>query len=295
MTLQQLRYFVEMADTLHFTRAAENLSISQPSLSYALQELSKELGVALFETQGKKNSLTVYGEAFLPYAESALSILAQGQTHLANMVLPGAGNINLGYIYSVSFDVIPQLIDDFYNHQGNRKIHFNFLVDKTNILLDKLLEGSLDLVVGPHSELHNDAIEVIPIARQDLFLMVYNDHPLAAKEEVRFEEFKEDPLVMIQKTTDLYAMTEQLFKKRNLIPNTAFIVDECNSMAAFVGSKLGVAIMPKIPALENYKVKALPFRDATIQREISILRNKKNPMSPALRSFLEFCHSSLGL
>ncbi len=293
MTLQQLRYFVEMADTLHYTRAAENLNISQPSLSYALQELSKELSVPLFETTGKKNILTNYGEAFLPYVESALNILDQGRSHLENMINPSADIISLGYIYSVSFDVVPGIIDAFYSHQGNKNIKFNFLVDKANYLIDKLLDGSLDLVISSHSELKSEDIEVLPITRQMLYLMVNNSHPLSSKEEVSFEDFADSPLVMIQKNTDLYATTEQLFKSHRAVANTSFIVDECNSMAAFVGSDLGIAIMPKIPALDSYNIKALPFEDKTIYRDISLLRNKNTPITPALRIFLDFCYQEL--
>ena len=153
MTLQQLKYFVETARTLHYTKAAEQLNISQPSLSYAISQLSKKLGVPLFKIEGTKVSLTEYGEAFLPYAESALNILAQGEAQLNRMQNPSSTNISLGYIYTVSFDAIPQLIDDFYIYKGNRNISFSFQVNITDLLIKKLLEGSLDIVIAPCSEI----------------------------------------------------------------------------------------------------------------------------------------------
>lgn len=291
MTLQQLKYFIEMSSTLHYTRAAENLNISQPSLSYALTELSKELGVPLFDKEGKKVSLTEYGEAFLPYAESAMNILAQGETQLSNMLSPTGGIINLGYIYSVSFDAIPHLIDDFYIHQGNRNIHFTFQVNMTNVLMEKLLDCSLDVVMAPRPETLADGIESLPVFDQELFLMVYNDHPLASRSSVTIEEFKEEKFIMINKKTDLFLQTEVLFRTHNLMPDISFKVDECNSMAAFVGSQLGVAIMPKIPSLENYKVTAIPFEGQTLSRPICLLWNNKCKPNPALKSFIDY-HAS---
>ena len=78
MTLLQLQYFQVLARVLHYTRAAEELHISQPSLSYSISELEKELGVKLFEKENRKISLTAYGEQFLPYVQRSLALLDEG-------------------------------------------------------------------------------------------------------------------------------------------------------------------------------------------------------------------------
>ena len=90
MTLQQLRYFCVTAEVLHYTRAAALLYISQPSLSYALSKLEKELNMPLFEKQGKQIALTRYGAEFLPYAKRALSELSKGQERLKELHAPDA-------------------------------------------------------------------------------------------------------------------------------------------------------------------------------------------------------------
>lgn len=86
-------------------------------------------------------------------------------------------------------------------------------------------------------------------------------------------------------------VTDLMFKQNNLNPTTEFVVDECNSMAAFVGANLGVAIMPKIPALDNFKVVALPFQE-DMSRSIHLLWNKSISPTPALKSFIDFYHSA---
>jgi DNA-binding transcriptional LysR family regulator len=288
MTLQQLKYFVEMCKTLHYTKAAEKLNISQPSLSYALNQLSEELGVPLFEMNGKKVILTKYSEVFLSYVESALGVLAQGEQQLKTMMNPQGGIVNLGYIYSVSFDAIPQLIDEFYTHQGNRNIHFSFQMNMTNHLIDELEKGTLDVVMAPAPDIVPDCISSIPVFNQELYLLVYNDHPLSDKSTVTIEDFKEEKLVMINKKTNLFIQTDALFKKHNIIPEIVFKVDECNSMAAFVGAKLGVAIMPKIPSLDRYKVVAIPFEDRKMTRAITLLWNNKIQHSSSVKTFLEY-------
>lgn len=291
MTLQQLRYFVEIAHTLHFTKAAENLNISQPSLSYAMTQLSNRLGVPLFKKEGIKVSLTEYGEAFLPYAESALNILIQGEAQINKMYNPSGGNINLGYIYTVSFDAIPRLIDEFYIYRGNRNISFSFQVSMTDLLIKKLIEGSLDIVIAPSTEVSNECIKSIPLFEQELFLVVYNNHPLASRTSVTIDDFKNEKFIMIKKGTDLFFQTYSMFKKYNVVPNIFFEVDECNSMASFVGAQLGIAIMPKIPSLDNYKITAIPFEGRKVSRTINILWNDCIKHSHALNSFLDFCMS----
>ena len=288
MTLQQLVYFIEMAYTLHYTKTADKLNIAQPSLSYALNKLSKNLGVPLFEKSGKKVSLTEYGEAFLPYAESALNILAQGETQLANMCSPSSGNINLGYIYSVSFDAIPYLIDKFYTYQGNRNIHFNLQINMTDILVEKLIDGSIDVVMAPLPKVANECIESIPMFKQELFLVVYNDHPLANRKFITIDDLRNEKFVMINKKTDLFLQTDAFFKSNNLVPQVNFEVDECNSMAAFVGTRLSIAIIPKIPSLDKYNVTAIPFKEKILNRTIYLLWNNRQPMTPALNNFLNY-------
>lgn len=293
MTLQQLKYFIEMSKTLHYTRAAENLNISQPSLSYSINQLSVELGAPLFNVSGKKVNITTIGEAFLPYAESALSILEQGEQQIQRMLTETGGNISLGYIYSVSFDVIPKLIDDFYLHRGDRNIHFILQVNMTDSLIDQLIENKVDALVAPLPEVANDAIESIPIFRQTLYLMVYNDHPLANRQSVSIKDLSDEKMIMMNKKTNLYMITEAMFKKQNIIPETEFIVDECNSMAAFISANLGIGIMPKVPALDNFKVVALPFSDPGITRTINLLWNRQANHSPAVRSFIEFYQAAI--
>ncbi len=290
MTLQQLRYFIEMANTLHYTKAAEQLNISQPSLSYAISQLSITLGVPLFMKEGMQISLTEYGKAFLPYAESALNILSQGEMQLDKMHNPSTGNISLGYIYTVSFDSIPQLIEEFYNYMGNRNINFSFQVNMTNLLIKKLLEGKLDVVMAPYTEAANEPIKAIPIFEQELFLIVYNGHSLSNRTSITVEELRDEKFIMINKATDLYLQTANLFKHYNIKPNVFFEVDECNSMASFVGAQLGIAIMPIIPSLVNYKVTAIPFKDKIAKRTVSILWNSQINCTPALNRFLEYCN-----
>ena len=110
MTLAQLQYFQALAHILHYTRTAEELHIAQPSLSYSINELEKELGVKLFNKEDRKITLTMYGEQFLPYVESALATINDGTEALRQMSGSAMQIIRLGYFHSISASLIGALL-----------------------------------------------------------------------------------------------------------------------------------------------------------------------------------------
>ena len=96
MTLLQLQYFTVLSETLHYTRASEKLHISQPSLSYAIGELEKELGVKLFQKENRKVALTAYGQQFLSYVEKSLALLSEGEQVIRQMAENAPQIVNFG-------------------------------------------------------------------------------------------------------------------------------------------------------------------------------------------------------
>ena len=126
MTLLQLLYFDTLARVLHYTRAAQELHISQPSLSYAINELEKELDVQLFVREKRHITLTPYGQRFLPYVQKALQSLDQGKTTLKEMKGEAEYVVRLGYFHSISSSLIPSMMESFYQDLSHRHTHFQF-------------------------------------------------------------------------------------------------------------------------------------------------------------------------
>ena len=104
MTLHMLLYFRVLAKLQHYTKSAKELHISQPSLSYSIGELEKELGLPLFDRVGKKIRLNNNGEIYLTYVEEALKNLDDGFSAMKKLQTESAGTINIGYIYFAGGD-----------------------------------------------------------------------------------------------------------------------------------------------------------------------------------------------
>jgi len=282
MTLQELRYFCVTAEVLHYTRASRLLYISQPSLSYAINKLEQELGVPLFEKDGKRVSLTKYGEEFLPYAKRALTEISEGIEHLREMKVPSSGGISMGYLYSVSFSALPDFVNRFYRHQGNEQTAFRFRQGKAGELIEQLLNGSLDFLIAERPDMAS--IDCIPVYRQELYLIVPATHHLADADSVTLADIEGERFISLNHETLSYHKLEKEFKRFEFEPNTIIEADEYSSIAASVSTGAGVAIMPILPILDSFNVRKVPFADSSMYRDICLLRSSSNEMSAAAKS-----------
>lgn len=281
MTLLQLQYFETLARMLHYTRAAEELHIAQPSLSYSISELEKELGVKLFEKQNRKIGLTEYGERFLPYVQKSLMIMDEGANVLKQMAGTVPLVIRLGYFHSISASLIPAIVEEVYREPENQEIRFHFTEDTSFDVFNQLKNGKLDLAFCAHRDTWADSITVM---KQPLYLTVPIDHPLAEQPFVSFEDFAREPLVMLDKPSSLRTQIDRIFTQRGVIPNVVFEVRECNAALQYVALKFGVTIVPEVPAMKTERVRAIPIADdgKDFVRSVYLSWDRTRPLSPVV-------------
>ena len=282
MTLAQLQYFKTLAHVLHYTRAAEALHIAQPSLSYSINELEKELGVKLFTKEDRKILLTMYGEQFLPYVETALATLSDGTQALQQMAGSSYQIVRLGYFLSIASSLIPSMMDGLYRSEENQRLRFQFSEAGSPDLLNELKKGNLDLAFCMHQD---DTIASVPVLEQPLYLVVPIDHPFAKREAVSLEDFAQEPIAMLDKTSSLRSRVDALYAESGLTPNTIFVVRECHAAMQYVALRLCVSILPQLPAMDAEKVKAIPivWNGGTLSRTVFFSWEKNRTLPPAVR------------
>lgn len=197
MNLFYLRYFVTLAHVQHYTKAAEQLCITQPSLSHAITQMEKELGLPLFEKNGRNTTLTRYGEEFLACAEHTLSALDAGIESLQRSAR-GEGMIRLGLLRTLGIEFIPRLAAGFLKENPDLDVQFTFHTGVTQTLLDGLAARKFDLVFcsQPPAQLKFTAVRV---QKQHLVLIVPRDHPLALRNAIDLAETAPYPQVFLKK------------------------------------------------------------------------------------------------
>ena len=287
MTLLQLQYFKTLARVLHYTQAAAELHIAQPSLSYSIKELEKELGVKLFEKDSRHIRLTVYGEQFLPYAERALDMLDEGVGVLKQMAGSAQQIVRLGYFHSISASLIPAVMMGIYGQEKNQSIRFQFTEAPSFDLFQQLKKGELDLAFCLHQD---PDIESVTIMRQPLYLAVPEHHPLAKRESVCFEDFAREPIVMLDKPSSLRQKMDEIYFQYNLTPNVVFEVRECNAALQYVALRFGISVLPQVPAMGNEKVVTIPISDekSSFVRTVYFSWMKNRPLSPASKRVRDY-------
>lgn len=221
MTLNQILYFQKIANLENYHQAAEELYISQPSLSRSMASLENELGVTLFEKEGRGVTLTKAGRMFLEYADRILTDCHIAVGKMREISMDG-GKIDIGYVFPLAGHYIPHRVKLFLEQPENQKVVFNFWQNHTPAIAKKVKTGELD--VGFGGCLEKDDMEFFPVANQKLVIITPKDHPLAQRERIPFAELNRYPVIGYDKDSWMGTRTRALYAKYNIQPD---IVVEC--------------------------------------------------------------------
>lgn len=189
MNLSQLNYFKKLAEVLHYTRAAQELFITQPTLSGAISSLEKELGAPLFERNGRSVLLTPYGEVFYEHVCLALRAIDDGVAAVSARSSASFGTVNLGTTFAIQDHYLPSLIRDF-EEAFDKRVIVKVFQGFTNYLTEQLHRGTLDVAFCGKRDNEPD-IAYFPVKHCELALYVRDDHPLASRETITFGELND--------------------------------------------------------------------------------------------------------
>ena len=201
MNLSQLNYFKKLAEVLHYTRAAQELFITQPTLSGAISSLEKELGAPLFERNGRSVLLTPYGEVFYEHVCLALRAIDDGVAAVSARSSASFGTVNLGTTFTTQDHYLPSLIRDF-EEAFDKRVIVKVSQGFTNYLTEQLHRGTLDVAFCGKRDNEPD-IAYFPVKHCELALYVRDDHPLASADTITFAELNEVDLHTYRRGTPI--------------------------------------------------------------------------------------------
>lgn len=288
MNLYHLRYFVTLARMEHYTRAADLLAITQPSLSHAISSLESELGVKLFKKNGRNVTLTKYGKSFLTDAEDILQKL---DTSVGNLQLAGKGEgrIDIAFLRTLGSDFVPRILRRFLDENQGKQIDFTLHCDK--VITDEILKGLKEQKydIGFCSKINDEPlIEFIPVAKQDLVVIVPPDHPLASKSEIHLEETLEYKQIIYKSGSGLRHIIDHLFDQIGAYPDASYEIAEDHVVAGFVANGFGIAVAPDISIIHSLNLKVLPLVSPTWQRNFYMATLKDAYHPPVVDIFKQF-------
>lgn len=286
MNLDHLRYFVKLSELRHYTRAAEQLCISQPSLSHAISQLESELGVPLFEKSGRNTVLTRYGEEFLECAQRSLGILDAGMESLQRSA-KGEGVVRLGFLRTLGVDFIPKLTSDFIAADPNSGVEFSFHSDLSSGLIDGLLQHKFDLVFCSEPE-KSLGLTATPVTSQKLVMIVPNGHPLADRESIGLAETLGYPAVWFTKGSGLRKVVDGMYEQVGGKPISVVETEEDEVIAGLVAAGFGIAVVPDMDMLHKLDISVLEITSPPYHRDFFMAWDDSVFMSPAAQRFRSF-------
>lgn len=286
MNLDHLRYFVKLSELRHYTRAAEQLCISQPSLSHAISQLESELGVPLFEKSGRNTVLTRYGEEFLECAQRSLGILDAGMESLQRSA-KGEGVVRLGFLRTLGVDFIPKLTSDFIAADPNSGVEFSFHSDLSPGLIDGLLQHKFDLVFCSEPE-KSLGLTATPVTSQKLVMIVPNGHPLADRESIGLAETIGYPAVWFAKGSGLRKVVDGMYEQVGGKPISVVETEEDEVIAGLVAAGFGIAVVPDMDMLHKLDISVLEITSPPYHRDFFMAWDDSVFMSPAAQRFRSF-------
>jgi len=285
MNLSQLHYFLKLAELQHYTNASKELFITQPSLSDSIRSLEKELGVPLFQKDGRGVKLTKYGDEFHFYVSSSLAKLERGITIMKNYAGNVSGTVDIGCIPTLLGDFLPDAISHY------KSLHpqttFNVYHGMSIELAEGVAAGKYDLGFCSMVESQPDLV-FVPIMAQELMAVVNQTHPLSDRTEIGLEELKNYDLITYRENIPIGKVMRKLLKQHGV--QASFSYDDELSIGGIISKSPLVAIAAKTPFLKQFdNLVLLTLSDVPKDtRLIYMVYSKKNFVTTTVETFADF-------
>jgi DNA-binding transcriptional LysR family regulator len=288
MQLDQLRYFLAVARHLSFTRAAESLPLSQPSLTNQVRKLERELGVELFERTTRRVRLTPAGEDFVHAAQQILNLVETAQLEMHEFSGLKRGRVLIGTIPTVGAFSLPPLLAEF--RQAYPGIELAIQEEGSDVLLQLLLEESLDLAIITAAEAHpSGALERQCLVVDEMVVLLPAGHRLADREAVALAELRDEQFVLFKPGYGLRRVVLDACAEAGFTPVIAFETSQRETIYGMVQQGLGITLLPRSGIHRGgYTWRLVPLDPPNVTRELSLAWKARRRQSEAAKAFREF-------
>ena len=293
MNINQLKYFISVAETESFTKAAEHFYISQTAITQQIRALEETIGIRLIDRGTRPISLTPGGKVFLREAKAILNHMDLAVLRSQEASTGLSGTLRIGYTKGYEQSRLPRLLRDF------RRKYPNILIscyrNDTDLLAAGLTNMEYDVIFTWDSTdiRQESSLQIRLVERVPLYVALYSSHPFARREVLRREDLKGENLLFMSPSGsgdsfgDAYYI--RLYQEAGYQPNILLRTSDYESVIMMVAAEEAISVVPeycvgKLRSLDNVTFRPLQGEDET--EEILAVWHKKN-QNPALQNFLE--------
>ncbi|MBK6779495.1 MAG: LysR family transcriptional regulator [Gemmatimonadetes bacterium] len=293
LELRHLRYFVAVAEELHFGRAARRLGIAQPPLSQQIQRLEQVVGVRLFERTSRRVQLTDGGATLLVEARRVLAAATEAFEATRRAGRGELGELRVAFAATVMFLALPEVIREFRGRYPG--VHLDLREMPTGPQLAGIKAGEID--IGFVREPRPDPeLEIVTVMREPLRIAVNKSHPLAARPTIAVRHLAEEPFVLFPEelAPGLYAQVLGLCRAAGFTPRVVEESRELYTSVSLVEAGIGVSILPaSVEKLGWRGVRYRPIPSASAETRIAAAW-RKDRARPVVQAFMQVVGSVVG-
>jgi DNA-binding transcriptional LysR family regulator len=288
VTLRQLRTFKAVADMKSFSLAAQNLRLSQPSVSYQVKELEEALGQPLLDRLGRTVELTEAGTVLYTYARRALDVVDEAALVLEEMRGIKRGTLRVGASTTVGVYLLPAALGAF------KKLHPGLVISleigTRAHVQDQVLRNELDLaVVGP--ALKDPELAVLPFMTDELVVVAPAGHPMAGRHGLDLKDLSGEPFVMREAASGSRWSLEKAARKAGARLTVAMQLGSNGAIKHAVESGLGLAVLSRYACaleLSGGRLVELDVRGFPIRRDWHIVHLRRRKLPASVLAFIQF-------
>jgi DNA-binding transcriptional LysR family regulator len=279
LDLRQLRYFVTLADTRNFHRAAERLNMSQPPLTVAIRKLEEELGTALFERGSRGVALTAAGRASLDIARATLAQADRFREAVREGAMGERGRLRVGFVGSATFELLPRIIPEYRHLYPLVEL---VLEEAASVeIARRLAAGELDVGLVRLPLMEVAAVDVQPVDRDEMYAALPDNSQFAKAVAVPLEALADEPFILQSRISVLHSTTLTACHEAGFIPRVAQEAAQLSAVLALVRSGLGVALVPSRAASsvpQGVRLVRLT-RQVRIETGVALPRGRASPLA----------------
>jgi DNA-binding transcriptional LysR family regulator len=287
-TLRQIQYFIAVAEQGSVTRAAQNLSISQSSITEALKELENDLGVVLFERHPRGLSITHNGHQFLRHATKILATVSDARTSFSGQRNIPSGTLNIGVTSLVAGYVLSDLLARY--RRACPGVEVSAIEDNGSYLEHLLVGGELDVAVMVISNLRDRmALQAEILETSPYRLWLPMGHPLVSADIISIADIAREPLIMLT-VDEIEENTGKLLTALGARPHVAFRTRSVEAVRSLVATGAGVALLPDLVyrpwSLEGDRIESRDVSGSLPVVQVGMVWRKGSSLPQAARDFV---------
>jgi len=286
MELRHLRYFVAVAEQLHFRHAAEIVHVAQPALSQQIRQLEEEIGVTLFERSHHKVRLTLAGKAFYENVQIILKQADQAVANARKVEFGDAGTIRIGFVSTAAIRVLPDAVRKLQKQVPSAEVELNELAAGEQI--DGLYREQLD-VGFVHAKLSKDVLKTLVVARDRLMVAVPGCCKLAGGTRVDLKDLASWPAIMPagHSSSGFYEQVRMAYQMAGVRPERVHFTRLLQTGLLLVAAGLGVSLVPE--SFQSIHVRGVVYKKLRVEPPLCelVAAWRRDNSSPLLNRFIK--------